>query len=125
MILNPNCSETVIRLKHRDIGNFTKEEMKVYLHLISDEYSAWGYSDTPVEGYSELWGNKKWKAHYYYQTVGNEIQALAFWIGIDFDTDEVWNSGDLLSMEEAKQYDIIQEELSYLFTVFEDVISEL
>ena len=96
--------------------------MSMYLQVL--DTGIWGYSDTPVEGYSTKRDTKKWKAHYYYQTIGNELVAFAYWLGLEFDTDEVWHSGDILSWEEEKKYDEIQEYLSEMFTYYEYEISK-
>jgi len=113
MILNPNCSETVIRLKKKDIKNLDREEERIYIHLLNNAYQ----SNTPVEGYSKLRSDDIWKAHYYYQTVGNELVAFAYWLGLEFDTDEVWHSGDIIDMDK----DTLKEYLSQMFTEFEDI----
>jgi hypothetical protein len=120
MKLNPNCSETVIRLKHKDIGGFTGEEMMVYLKLLNNIE----YSDKPVEGYSELRETKKMKAHYYYQTDGNDMIAFAYWLGIHFDNEAPFCT-DLTEMEIKGDFDEIQEYLSEKFTEFEDAVSKL
>lgn len=113
-MLNPNCSETVVRLKRQDLYSLSEREKRLYRHLV-ETYS----SDEPTEGYSKLRSDGVWKAHYYYQTVGNELIAFALWVGIDFDTDDVWNCTDLMSYIEDGEWDRIQEELSYWFTYFE------
>ena len=117
-MLNPNCSETVIRLKKKDIKNLGKEESRIYKSLLNNIF----YSSEPVEGYSELRSDDIWEAHFYYQTIGNELLAFAYWLGLEFDTDEVWHCEDLLSKEEDELYDDISEYLSMMFTEFEDIM---
>jgi len=117
--LNPNCSETVVRIKHKDIGNLTSKEMNIYLYILNNTW----YSDKPVQGYSDLRGTREMKAHYYYQTTGNELIAFALWLDIYYDTGEVWHSGDLMSWLEDKDYEEIKEYLSEKFTEYESLIS--
>ena len=117
-MLYPNCSETVIRLKYDDIDSLNNIELKLYKEILLDE-SGW---DKPIEDYSQLRGDDEWKAHYFYQTVGNGLIAFAYWIGYDFDTDEPWHSEDIMYDHLEGKWNKIAEYLSYKFTEFEDYI---
>ena len=116
-ILYPNCSETVIRLKYEDIDALDDKELKIYKDILS---KCWAGDETMGWEYSKLRGDKTWKAHYIYQSVCNDLVAFAYWIGIDFDTDESWHANDIIFAHEEKDYDLIAEWLSKKFTEFEN-----
>lgn len=114
--LNPNCSETVVRLKKSQIKKFNDLEKEIYEKLLDN----WCYSETSSgDEYFDIRGNKWWKAHYYYRTGANELIAYAYWLGLEFDTYS-WLSYDLIYKESDGKYVEIAEELSEWFTFFEE-----
>lgn len=87
MSLNPNCSESVYRIKRTDLGKLDNETLK---DLFSGD---WPCNLEPTEGYSNLRGKKKYICFYYYQASADWLEKILLDLEIPYKAEKPFTGG--------------------------------